>query len=64
MGGKMGAYTGFCADSREVNPNITNAKSGQRSRLKMYLKIYHDSMRQILTNIQTAIIFLQIKIWT
>jgi len=64
MGGKMGPYTGFCADSKEDNPNITNAKSGQTSRLKMYLKICHDSMRQILTNIQTAIIFLRIKIWT
>ena len=64
MGGKMGVYTGFCADSKEVNPNITNAKSGQTNRLKMYLKICHDSMRQILANIQIAIIFLQINIWT
>ena len=60
MGGKKGPYTGFCADSKEVNPNINNAKSGQASRLKMYLKICLDSMRQILTHIQTAIIFLQI----
>ena len=64
MGGNMGPCTGFCADSKEVNPNITNAKSGQTSLLKMYLKICHDSMREIVTNIQTAIIFLQIKIWT
>ena len=58
MGGKMGPCTGFCADSKEVNPNITNAKSGQTTRLKMYLKIGNVSMRPILTNIQTAIIFL------
>ena len=52
----MRPCTVFCDDSNEVN-----AKSGQTSRLKVYLKICYDSMRHILTNIQTAIIFLQIK---
>ena len=42
MGGKMGPYTGFCADSKEVNPNITNAKSGQRSRLKIDHLVWND----------------------
>ena len=60
----MRSCTVFCTDSNKVNHNIANAKSGQTSRLKVYLKICHDLMRQILTNIQTAIIFLQIKIWT
>ena len=30
MGGKMVPNTGFCADSNEVNPNITNAKSASK----------------------------------
>ena len=50
MVSKMRPCTVFCADSNEVNHNITDAKSGQTSLLKMYLKICHDSMRQILTN--------------
>ena len=40
----------FCADSNEVNHNITDEKSDQTSLLKVYLKICRDSMRQILTN--------------
>ena len=55
----MRPCTVFCADSNESNYNITVAKSGQTSLLKVYLKICRDSMQQILTNIQTAIIFLQ-----
>ena len=48
MGGKMRPCKVFCADSKEVNPNMTNSKSGQTSRLKLYVQIWHDSMRQIL----------------
>ena len=59
MVGKMRPYTDFCADSNKVNYIITDAKSGQTSLLKVYLKICRDSMQQILTNIQIAIIFLQ-----
>ena len=58
MVSKMRPCTVSCADSNETNYNVTDAKSGQTGRLKMYLKIGHVSMRQILTNIQTAIIFL------
>ena len=64
MVGKMRPYTVFCANSNEINYNITDAKSGQTSRLKLYLKICCDSMQQILTNIQTALMSLQIKIRT
>ena len=64
MSGKMKPCTVFCSDSNVVYLSITNAKSGQTCRLKVYLKICHDSMRQILTNIQTARIFLQVQTWT
>ena len=62
----MRPCTVFCADSNKINYNITDAKSGQTSLLKVYLKIYRDSLQQILTmtNIQTAIISFHIKKWT
>ena len=64
MVSKMRPCTDSCADSNEINYNNTDGKSGQISLLKMYLKICRHSMQQILTNIQTVIISLQIKIWT
>ena len=53
MVSKIRPCTVVCADSNEINYNITDSKYGQTSLLNVYLKICHDSMRQILTNIQT-----------